>query len=575
MDNNVVLLQPSLWKVEKIGVIGTDIAGLALAAMLAQAKVKIGSDNPAKVIIVRLNSSSPEYEAVEKNTLQALTEMAEPGLGKLITGALAEGSLIESYDFDILADADVIIVFANTDKKGLEPDYKFLVEVVKKLGSVLKSKPAGKIPLVIFEATLAPTTMSTLIWDLFDKNGLTEGRNILLGNSPGRVMRGNITEMIRKTDKLAGGLHPETPELIAELYNYITTEACVHKTNCLTAEIVNTFENAYRDVKIAFSTEITRFCDHKNIDFYALREQVNEKFTKPRNTISSPIAAANCGMLTPMLGVGGHSLPRDGIFLWWRNIEAGCDVSGSIVIRSRHINDKSPVAVFKQAETHFPIVKGNKIVLLGVAYRPNCGDTKNSPAIVLANYLLKKGYTYIMHDPYVSGDDWNLKKYDQQVFFTDNLEEAVKDADYLFMCSPHDIYVENFDKIFTTGRVSGVMDACNIYQASRFSENGIEYTGVGRGREEPPQKLIDFVYQSFLLLEKGLALELCALIEFYNLNFVFDPFNKVKFSEVKRLVASGTTGCYLTEPEKIKNTPHYNGFQSKLLAHAGKTNIKL
>ncbi len=85
-------------------------------------------------------------------------------------------------------------------------------------------------------------------------------------------MPGRLVERIRESDKLAGGLHPETPKLISKLYKHIVTNAKVFETNSLTAEIVKTLENAYRDVRIAFSTEIVRYCDEHNIDFYKVRE---------------------------------------------------------------------------------------------------------------------------------------------------------------------------------------------------------------------------------------------------------------------------------------------------------------
>ena len=119
--------------------------------------------------------------------------------------------------------------------------------------------------------------MDTLFREHFKKYGLEEGKDILLGNSPNRVMPGRLVERIRDSDKLAGGLHPETPKLIAKLYNHIVTNGEVFQTNSLTAEIVKTLENAYRDVRIAFSTEIVRYCDENNIDFYKVRDKVNSK----------------------------------------------------------------------------------------------------------------------------------------------------------------------------------------------------------------------------------------------------------------------------------------------------------
>ena len=102
-------------------------------------------------------------------------------------------------------------------------------------------------------------------------------------------------------------------------------------------------ENAYRDVRIAFSTEIVRYCDENNIDFYKVRDKVNTMLSQSDLATSNPNVVPSGGILIPMLGVGGHCLPKDGILLWWRNIETGTDTSNSLILNSRIINDESPV----------------------------------------------------------------------------------------------------------------------------------------------------------------------------------------------------------------------------------------
>ena len=140
---------------------------------------------------------------------------------------------------------------------------------------------------------------------------------------------------------------------------------------------------------------------------------------------TDPNAVPSGGILIPMLGVGGHCLPKDGILLWWRNIQKGNDTSKSLILESRLINDASPVHTFKQAEKAFGNLKDKKIALLGVAYRFNSEDTRNSPTLALANYLRDNKVSYIMHDPYVKEDDQNVLKYKQQDHFTHDLNKAL------------------------------------------------------------------------------------------------------------------------------------------------------
>lgn len=564
------------WKIEKIGVIGPGIVGMPMAAMLANAKIKIGTDNPAKVVIVQRNSVNSGWKVDAINSGKSVIGGIEPELNDITYDAVKAGNLSASSDFSVLSDADVILVSIQTDKKenGVEPDYGPMFGGLEKLAEALQNKPASKIPLIIFESTLAPTTMDTLFREHFKKYGLEEGKDILLGNSPNRVMPGRLVERIRESDKLAGGLHPETPKLIAKLYDHIVTNATVFQTNSLTAEIVKTLENAYRDVRIAFSTEIVRYCDEHNIDFYKVRDKVNEKLSQSDNASKDPNAVPTGGILVPMLGVGGHCLPKDGILLWWRNLEKENDTSTSLILESRSINDASPVHTFKQSEKAFGDLKNKKIALLGVAYRFNSEDTRNSPTLVLANYLRDNGIGYIMHDPYVKEDDQNLLKFKQQDHLTHDLNKALDFADYVFICSAHKEYIDKFDQISSRDNIVGIMDAANIYNISQFEGSAIKYAGIGKGTTAPSTEFVEFVYESFLAMEKGLGHELLGLINFYNSNYAFNDYNKVKFEDVQRLAKTCSTGCKIADPKPITNVPSYNGFKSTL-ASKGFSNSKL
>lgn len=571
MEKHSSPINAETWKIEKIGVVGPGIVGMPMAAMLAQAQIKIGTEKPAKVIIIQRDSNNSGWKVDSINSGKSVIGGIEPDLDDITSEAVKAGNLSASSDFSVLSDADVILVSVQTDKKGFAPDYGPMFGALDKLAEALRSKPASKVPLVIFESTLAPTTMDTLFREHFMKYGLEEGKDILLGNSPNRVMPGRLVERIKDSDKLAGGLHPETPKLIAKLYNHIVTNGEVFQTNSLTAEIVKTLENAYRDVRIAFSSEIVRYCDENNIDFYKVRDKVNTHLSQTDAASSNPNVVPSGGILIPMLGVGGHCLPKDGILLWWRNIETGTDTSNSLILNSRIINDDSPSLTFKQAEKVFGSLKDMKIALLGVAYRFNSEDTRNSPTLTLANYLRDKGVSYIMHDPYVKNDDQNLLKYNQQGHFTRNLDEALMDVDYIFICNSHKEYIDNIHKIATTSKsLKGLVDACNIYQADYFKSIGISYTGIGRGNNEPTMEFITFVIDSFQAMEHGLAIELSKLIKFYNENYAFDEFNKVKFSEVQKLAKTCSTGCEIADPVIVTTVPNYHGFTSLLVESAVK-----
>lgn len=554
------------WKVEKIGVIGPGIVGMPMAALLANARIKIGTDTPAKVCVVQRNSSNSGWKVEAINQGKSVIGGIEPFLNDVVACNVKDGILSASWDYSSLSDADVVLVAIQTDKDGFAPDYGPLFGGLTDLAKAFQNKPSDKVPMVIFESTLAPSSMATVIKEHFAKFNLIEGKDILLGNSPNRVMPGRLVERVTESDKLVAGLHPDTPRLIQHLYSHIVTKGTLHITNSMTAEVVKTLENAYRDVRIAFSSEIVRYCDRNDIDFYKLRDAVNLKLAQSDNASKDPNAVPSGGILVPMIGVGGHCLPKDGILLWWRRIESGADTKSSLILKSRNINDESPAETIQLFEQKFEKIAGKTISILGTAYRFNSEDTRNSPSIQLALLLQKAGCKVILHDPYVKSDDQNLEKFKVQDIFTRDLDLAVKNAEYIIVGTAHRIYFEEKDKIISKAiRLKGILDGANTYKASDFENSTIKYTGIGRGINEPAMEFIDFVYESFRATETSLANEVNSLCNFLNEKYADSDFNKVRFNEVQRLASSCSTGCVIADTGSISKIPVYKGFSVRLL----------
>jgi UDP-N-acetyl-D-mannosaminuronic acid dehydrogenase len=145
--------------------------------------------------------------------------------------SVAAGLLSASHGYEALADADMILISVQTDKKGTAPDYGPMLEALTGIAVALQRRPRGNVPLIVFESTLAPSSMATVVTDHFAKHGLVEGRDILLGNSPNRVMPGRLVERVAASDKVIAGLHPETPGLIRRIYSRIVTKGTLHATN--------------------------------------------------------------------------------------------------------------------------------------------------------------------------------------------------------------------------------------------------------------------------------------------------------------------------------------------------------
>lgn len=557
------------WSVKKIAVIGPGIVGMPMAALLADARLKEGSDTPARVVVLQRNSKTSGWKVPAINEGKSVIGGVEPALDRIVQETVKEGILSASHEYEAASDADMILVCVQTDKKGFGPDYGPMFEALEGLALALKKKPAGNIPLVVFESTLAPSSMATLMKAHFAKHGLIEGKDILLGNSPNRVMPGRLVERVAAADKLVAGLHPLTPKLIQKIYSRIVTKGDLHQTNSMTAEVVKTLENAYRDVRIAFASEIVRYCDEQNIDFYAVRDAVNQRLSQSDAASHDATAVPSGGVLVPVVGVGGHCLPKDGILLWWRKIESGADTSKALILESRKINDDSPAQTTLLAERKFGSFDGKRIALLGAAYRFDSEDTRNSPTLYLSKLLLAKGCKISIHDPYVKGDDQNLERFGLPPYFTNDLKAAVADAEVLYFCTGHGVYKNGLKELLKLApKAKIVVDGANLYRNADFAGGPVGYAGIGRGEKAPSAEFIGFVEESFRVMERGVANELQGLIEFLNARYAEGAFNQVSLDVVRKLAGTCVTGCAIAQTGAISKAPSYHGFTTHLASCA-------
>ena len=557
------------WHVRKIGVVGPGIVGMPMAALLARARVTEGSDTPAPVTVVQRASPTSAWKVDAINSGRSPIGGVEPGLDEVVAKAAAAGLLRASHDASELKDADVVLVCVQTDKAGFAPDYGPMFEALHQVAEALRRKPAGNVPLVVFESTLAPSSMATVMRDHFACHGLQEGRDVLLGNSPNRVMPGRLVERVESSDKIVAGLHPSTPGLVQRLYRRIVTRGTLHPANSLTAEVVKTLENAYRDVRIAFAAEVVRFCDAVDVDFFALRDEVNRRLAQTDAASSNPTAVPSGGLLVPTVGVGGHCLPKDGILLWWRALESGVETARSLILEARHVNDESPAETLGLAERRFGDLAGRPVALLGAAYRFDSEDTRNSPTLVLARQLVEKGCAVTIHDPYVKPDDQNLTRLGLADRFTGDLGAALADAQVAFVCTAHQVYVDAPGDLARQGRrLEGVLDGCNAFRRESFAGAPFGYAGIGRGRQAPPPELVELVLDSFRAVERGVANEVRALLEFLNERYARDDFNRARFSDVQKLASTCGTGCAVVDPGPVKALPPFAGFSSRLVRAA-------
>jgi UDP-N-acetyl-D-mannosaminuronic acid dehydrogenase len=557
------------WDVEKIAVIGAGIVGIPMAALLAQARIRQGSDKPAHVVLIQRPSRTSGWKVPALNSGQSPIGGLEPGLGAIVREVVAEGLLSASHEFAALEEADVILVCVQTDKTDHGPDYGPLLEAVSDIETSLKRSRSGQRPLIIFESTLAPTTMISVIKGHFARHGFSDGQDILLGNSPNRAMPGRLVERIRASDKIVGGLGPKTPAMIAALYSKIVSSGTLCLTNSLTAEVVKTLENAYRDIRIAYASEIARYCDAQDIDFYDVRREVNRRLSWSDQASEDPGAVPTGGLLVPTIGVGGHCLPKDGHLLLWRQIESGQDVSDSLILEARRINEESPAEAIGLMERRWGSLDGKQIALMGIAYRSDSEDTRNSPSLVLGQRLLEKGCQIVLHDDYVKPDDQNLVRSGMGPFFTQDMEQALRSAAIAIFCTAHEKYRHEIKRLLhRLPDALNIFDGCNFFPSEDFRQASRRIAGIGKGQLSPSQEYIDFVHEGFRAIECGVANELQRLFRFLNERYGGDGFNRLDFSEVQELARTCLTGCRIPQPAPVTNLPLYKGFFSRLARRA-------
>jgi UDP-N-acetyl-D-mannosaminuronic acid dehydrogenase len=401
-------------KATKLAVIGLGYVGLPVAAMFA----RVGFE----VVGVDLNAARVGLINKGENPIQGI----EPGLDELI--AEVKGKLRCTTDYAALGSADVIIISVQTpveDDNHL-PRYDHLRAALKSLGAVLK--PGA---LVIIESTLAPGTMQrVVIPTLTETAGETP---FYVGHCPERVMPGKLLYNITHLDRAVGGQTPDVAGAIVALYRHIV-QGALDPTDMLTAELVKTTENAYRDVQIAFANEVARICAVLGGDVWKVRELVNK--SPGRN------------MLYPGAGVGGHCIPKDS-WLLMANIDDA--FSPALLPAARAANRAMPGYVLELTRDALAAcgksLDGAVIAVLGYAYRENSDDTRDTPTQYYIAVTEAEGAMVRVHDPFVEP-------------YKGNLDEVLRGADAAVILVAHDDYKSyNWGAALELLRTPAIIDA--------------------------------------------------------------------------------------------------------------------
>lgn len=549
----------------KTVVVGPGIVGMPMAALLADAARRL--DNPpGEVVVIQRNSGTSGWKVDAINRGQSPIGGVEPDLDHLVAVNVEAGTLRAAHSYSEAENANVILVCVQTDRDGMGPDYGPLLQALHGIASALSQAPHRTRPLIVIESTLAPSSMQSVVAPLFASYGLHDGVDILLGNSPNRVMPGRLVSRVAAADKIVGALRPATASRIAELYSRIVTGGRLLQTSSLTAEVVKTLENAYRDVRIAFAADLVRWCDERDIDFFGLRERLNAQLERADHASYDPGAIPSGSMLVPTVGVGGHCLPKDGILLWWRAAEAGLPTHQSLILESRRINDESPAITLGLARKLGASLNGQRVTVLGAAYRPDSEDTRNSPAAQLALLLRDEGADVVIHDPHVRAHDANLERLNLQQHLAASVDEALAEAEVVFVATGHAAYRDLPLRFpLQAPHVRYLIDASNLFVPNAFDETRVHYAGIGRGKRAASLELEASVLAQFRALERGVANEVAELTDFLNAHFATETHEEILFEDVQALARTCATGCDLVDRGAIRSVPHHmDGFVSRL-----------
>jgi UDP-N-acetyl-D-mannosaminuronic acid dehydrogenase len=430
---------------DHIVVVGMGYVGIPVAVTFAE----------KGYTVVGINRSRPKVDMI--NSGECPLKGNEPDLADLLEKAVDEGRLSATQDFSVCKDAKAILIAVQTpfDKEAMQPKYIALKSALTEVG-----KNLSKGTLVVIESTIAPTTMEKVAMPILEKESkFVAGEDFYLANCPERVMPGRLLINIREYDRVVGGINQESAQRAVELYKHVS-EGNLYPTDSLTAEIVKTTENAYRDVQIAFANEVALICEKLNINAYEVRELVNK----------CPFR----DMHIPGAGVGGHCLPKDS---WLLTFGVKDKYSPRLLALARELNDSMPLHMVELMESaldeaNVKIGKA-RISILGVEYLADSDDTRNSPAAPIILELRSRKSAVMVHDPYVEEFEG--------LTISSNLDDTLRDSDCLVLVTSHRDYkgidLEHVKKLM---RTPIIIDGRNVFEKKECIEKGFIYKGIGK-----------------------------------------------------------------------------------------------
>lgn len=388
----------------KVGIIGLGYVGLPLCVEFAESGLQVTGFDVAEGKVADVNASQSYIPDIPSERLTPL---------------IKSGHLYATSDFSALKEIDAVCICVPTPlRKTMDPDISYIVSAAERIREHLH-----KGQVVVLESTTYPGTTAELVLPMLEETGLKVGEDFYLAFSPERVNPGDKKYMTRNTPKVIGGTTPACTEKAVELYSH-AVDTLVPVSSPIAAEMVKLLENTFRAINIGLVNELAVMCDHLDVDVW---EVINAAKTKPFGFMP----------FFPGPGLGGHCIPIDPLYLSWklktfnytaRFIELATNINSNM---QQYVVGKINDALNDDSKS----VRGSKILILGVAYKADVTDTRESPAMDVMGLLHERGAEIAYSDPNVPQLeflDMNMESY--------ALERGVADFDCVAVLTDHSAF---------------------------------------------------------------------------------------------------------------------------------------
>ncbi len=417
----------------QICVIGLGYIGLPTAGTFASKGLKVVGVDNNPVVLDSLRAGK--------------VHIHEPGISEVIGDAL-RSSKLQIAERPVASDAFIIAV-PTPFKDGKKADLSYVCSAAESILPVLR-----RGNLVILESTSPPLTTIGVVKPILERTGLAAGKDFHLAYSPERVLPGQILRELVENARVIGGIDTPSAEAGRDLYSLIVKGEIV-LTDATTSEMVKLMENTYRDVNIAVANEFSRLAEKFGVD---VREAIAIANRHPRVKI-----------LSPGPGVGGHCISVDPWFL----VEAAPEIT-PLIHTARNVNDDQPLFVVSRINDLLGGVGGKRIALLGMAYKPDVDDVRESPAAEIARMLVEEKAAVTILEPYKPAFTIPGAK------TAGNLKEAVVQAELVVLLVAHSEFREADPQQvahFTPARI--VLDTVGVWNRQSWTSAGFDLHVLG------------------------------------------------------------------------------------------------